>query len=64
MRRELGVSDDFAMNTTRSADDWVGEVQHLLVHGRDREAAELAARQLRDAETDPDEHHIKEELTS
>ena len=28
--------------------EWAGKVQQLMVHGRDREAAELAARHLRD----------------
>lgn len=31
---------------------WAAEVQQLMVHGRDREAAELAARHLRDGRTD------------
>jgi conserved hypothetical protein TIGR03086 len=32
----------------RADSGWAGEVQQLILHGRDREAAELAARQLRD----------------
>jgi uncharacterized protein (TIGR03086 family) len=31
---------------------WARDVQHLMLHGRDREAAELAARHLRDDPTD------------
>jgi uncharacterized protein (TIGR03086 family) len=38
-----------AMNTRNPSDaGWASEVQHLMVLGRDREAAELAARHLRE----------------
>jgi uncharacterized protein (TIGR03086 family) len=41
------------MESKHAADDgWVGEVRQLIVHGRDREAAALAARHLRHDQTD------------
>ena len=43
------VSHDGRMEREETADSgWAGEVQQLMVHGRDREAAELAARHLRE----------------
>lgn len=46
------IGHDDAMDMGDHAETgWAGEVQHLMVHGRDREAAELAARNLRDDQT-------------
>lgn len=43
---------DGGMDNDHPADaEWAGEVQQLMLHGRDREAAELAARHLRDDQT-------------
>jgi uncharacterized protein (TIGR03086 family) len=40
------------MQEPKSPDEeWVGEVRQLMIHGRDREAAELADRHLRDDAT-------------
>jgi uncharacterized protein (TIGR03086 family) len=43
---------DDGMDANQPTDGgWPGQVEQLLVHGRDREAAELAARHLRDDRT-------------
>lgn len=43
---------DDGMDNGHPADaGWAGEVQQLMLHGRDREATELAARHLRDDQT-------------
>jgi uncharacterized protein (TIGR03086 family) len=49
---ETPADDDDDMDEGQAANTgWADEVQELMVHGRDREAAELAARHLRDPET-------------
>ena len=45
-RRWPGWHDDSMNEDLPAAADWADEVQRLLLHGRDREAAEFAARHL------------------
>ena len=53
MRRRRALRHDEDMQDHDSeATGWADQVQHLILHGRDREATELAARHLRDDPTD------------
>ena len=49
----IGVHHDGGMDNDHRADtDWAGEVEQHLLYGRDQEAAQLAARHLRNDQTD------------
>ena len=52
-RRRRGDTMTAWTRVTRCEAGWDGEVQQLMLHGRDREAAEFAARHLRDDQADP-----------